>query len=226
MLAIAAILCITVAAGAAGAINMWYDRDIDAIMRRTAKRPIPAGPDRAGRGAGFGVALAVGSVIVMGLATNMVAAAILALSIALLRVRLHDVAEAPHAAEHRHRRRGRRVSAGDRLGGGDRRSSTLMPVLMFRSCSSGRRRISGRCRCSRAAITQRAGVPMLPVVAGARETRRQIMLYTLLLVPLTLLAVGVAADGAVYGLCRRGARGRLPRAVRGAVWRDRQDAAA
>ena len=81
ILALAAVLCIAVAAGAAGAINMWYDRDIDAIMRRTAKRPIPSGRIAAGEALGFGVTLAVASVLVMGLATNAVAAALLALSI-------------------------------------------------------------------------------------------------------------------------------------------------
>src|ERR1700684_2317072 len=81
VLAFTAILCITVAAGACGAINMWYDRDIDAIMRRTRTRPIPAGRIEPGAALAFGVTLAVGSVIVMGLAVNPVAAGVLALSI-------------------------------------------------------------------------------------------------------------------------------------------------
>src|SRR5271167_4297649 len=81
VLAIVAIVCIAVGAGASGAINMWYDRDIDAIMRRTASRPIPAGRIAPDDALAFGVTLAVGSVIVLGLATNLVAAAILALSI-------------------------------------------------------------------------------------------------------------------------------------------------
>ena len=81
VLALAAVLCIAVGAGAAGTINMWYDRDIDAVMRRTASRPIPAGRIRAGEALGFGVTLGIASVIVMGLATNAVAAGLLALSI-------------------------------------------------------------------------------------------------------------------------------------------------
>src|ERR1700712_3561806 len=81
VLAFTAILCITVAAGACGAINMWYDRDIDAVMRRTRSRPIPAGRIQPGPALGFGVTLAVGSVLMMGLALNMAAALILALSI-------------------------------------------------------------------------------------------------------------------------------------------------
>src|SRR6195952_5915148 len=81
VLAFTAIVCITVAAGACGAINMWYDRDIDAIMRRTRSRPIPAGRIQPGPALGFGVTLAVGSVLMMGLALNIAAALILALSI-------------------------------------------------------------------------------------------------------------------------------------------------
>ena len=63
-------LCIAVGAGAAGAINMWYDRDIDAVMRRTATRPLPAGRMAPGEALGFGAVLAVGSVVVMALAVN------------------------------------------------------------------------------------------------------------------------------------------------------------
>ena len=77
-----AVLCIAVGAGASGSINMWYDRDIDAVMRRTAMRPLPAGRMMPGEALGFGVVLAVGAVMVMGLAVNWVAAQLLALTIA------------------------------------------------------------------------------------------------------------------------------------------------
>src|ERR1700726_846663 len=82
VLAAIAVLCIAVGAGASGAINMWYDRDIDAVMRRTAQRPLPAGRMEPGEALGFGVVLGIGSVVVMGLAVNWVAAALLALTIA------------------------------------------------------------------------------------------------------------------------------------------------
>src|SRR6201999_3096546 len=82
VLAFTAVLCIAVAAGACGAINMWYDRDIDAVMRRTRNRPIPAGRIEPGAALGFGITLAAGSVLVMGLAVNLAAASVLALSIA------------------------------------------------------------------------------------------------------------------------------------------------
>ena len=81
VLAVIAILCIAVAAGASGAINMWYDRDIDAVMRRTARRPIPAGRIAPEAALGFGILLGVGSVLLMAFATNYLAAAALAFSI-------------------------------------------------------------------------------------------------------------------------------------------------
>src|SRR5579859_3259413 len=81
VLAMVAVLCLAVGAGASGAINMWYDRDIDAVMRRTAARPLPSGRMMPGEALGFGVALAVGAVLVMGLAVNSVAAQLLALTI-------------------------------------------------------------------------------------------------------------------------------------------------
>ena len=109
------------ASGASGAINMWYDRDIDAIMRRTRDRPIPPGRVDAGRGARLRRRARHRLGHVMGLAVNWLAAGLLAAAIAVLCLRLHDLAEAPHAAEHRHRRRRRRLPADDRLGRGDGR---------------------------------------------------------------------------------------------------------
>src|SRR5438105_6717823 len=82
VLAAVAVLCIAVGAGASGAINMWYDRDIDAVMRRTAARPLPAGRMMPGEALGFGLVLSVGAVLMMGLAVNAVAADLLALAIA------------------------------------------------------------------------------------------------------------------------------------------------
>jgi len=76
-----AILCIAVGAGASGALNMWYDRDIDAIMTRTAKRPIPAGRITPGEALGFGVVLSCFSVVILGLVVNIFSAALLAFTI-------------------------------------------------------------------------------------------------------------------------------------------------
>ena len=81
VLGFGALLCIAVGAGAAGALNMWYDADIDAVMTRTARRPIPAGRVSRGEALGFGVTLAVGSVVVLGLVANWLAAGLLAFTI-------------------------------------------------------------------------------------------------------------------------------------------------
>ena len=81
MIAATALLCIAVGAGAAGALNMWYDADIDALMARTAARPIPAGRIAPGEALAFGLTLAAGSVVVLGLLVNVAAAALLALTI-------------------------------------------------------------------------------------------------------------------------------------------------
>src|SRR6185503_11882540 len=81
-LAFIAVLCIAVGAGASGAINMWYDRDIDAVMARTRNRPIPAGRVAPENALTFGIVLAAGAVALMGVAVNWVAAALLALTIA------------------------------------------------------------------------------------------------------------------------------------------------
>ncbi len=80
LLAVVAVLCIAISAGAAGAINMWYERDIDALMERTRHRPIPAGRIAPNKALAFGVTLNVLPVLVMGLAVNWVAAALLALA--------------------------------------------------------------------------------------------------------------------------------------------------
>ena len=109
---------------------MWYERDIDALMHRTRRRPIPAGRIAPQAALAFGVSLSVGSVLVLWLATNLAAATVLALSIAFYVFVYHDVAEAAHAAEHRDRRGGRRVSGADWLG--SRTGSVdVLPLLLF-----------------------------------------------------------------------------------------------
>src|SRR5499427_923178 len=81
VLGVGALICIAVGAGAAGALNMWYDADIDALMARTARRPIPAGRVTRGEALGFGITLAFGSVVVLGLVANWIAAGVLAFTI-------------------------------------------------------------------------------------------------------------------------------------------------
>ena len=188
VLAFTAVLCIAVAAGACGAINMWYDRDIDAVMRRTRNRPIPAGRIEPGAALGFGVTLAVGSVIMMGLAVNLAAASVLALSIAFY-VFVYTM--------WLKRRTPQNIVIGGAAGAfppvigwaAVTGSVDLLPLILFAIVFFWTPPHFWSLALFANADYQRAGVPMLPVVAGAKETRRQIVIYTLLLVPLSLAAV-------------------------------------
>ncbi len=199
VLAFTAILCITVAAGACGAINMWYDRDIDAIMRRTRNRPIPAGRIAPGSALGFGVTLAVGSVLVMGLAVNIPAAAILALSICFY-VFVYTV--------WLKRRTPQNIVIGGAAGAfppvigwaAVTGSVDLVPLILFGIIFIWTPPHFWSLALWANDDYRRAGVPMLPVIAGARETRRQILLYTLVLVPLSLLPFLIGFSGLPYGI--------------------------
>jgi protoheme IX farnesyltransferase len=199
VLAFTAVLAIAVAAGAAGAINMWYDRDIDAVMHRTRNRPIPAGRIAPGAALGYGITLAVGSVIVMGLATNAVAAVALAGSI-LFYVFVYTMwlkRSTPH-----------NIVIGGAAGAfppvigwaAVTGSITLVPLILFAIIFVWTPPHFWSLALWANADYRRAGVPMLPVVAGAKATRRQIVAYTLALVPITLLPWIVGFSGPVYGL--------------------------
>ncbi len=197
LLAVVAILCIAVAAGASGAINMWYDRDIDALMHRTRERPIPAGRMQPGDALGFGIVLAVAAVAVMGLAVNYVAAALLALSV-LFYVFVYTM--------WLKRRTPQNIVIGGAAGAfppvigwaavsGD---VTLVPLALFAIIFMWTPPHFWALALYRADDYSRAGIPMLPVVAGVRETKRQIVLYTLLLLPLSLTPAFLGAAGWVY----------------------------
>ena len=203
VLALAAVLCIAVAAGAAGAINMWYDRDIDAIMRRTARRPIPSGRIAAGEALGFGVTLAIASILVMGLATNAVAAALLALSI-LFYVFVYTI--------WLKRRTPQNIVIGGAAGafppviGWAAVTGTvdIMPLLMFAIIFFWTPPHFWALSLYASDDYERAGVPMLPVVAGARTTRRQVMAYTVALVVASLLPWVFGYAGPIYGVSAAG----------------------
>jgi len=223
VLGFTAVLCIAVAAGACGAINMWYDRDIDAIMRRTRHRPIPAGRIEPGAALAFGVTLAAGSVIVMFLAVNTAAAALLALSIGFY-VFVYTMGLK--------RRTPQNIVIGGAAGAfppvigwaSVTGSIAFVPLVLFAIVFFWTPPHFWSLALWANEDYARAGVPMLPVVAGAKETRRQIMLYTLLLVPLSLVPWAMGFSGAIYGVAA---------VVLGArflwwAWRvatDRQDAA-
>ncbi|WP_144186739.1 heme o synthase [Elioraea rosea] len=198
VLGFAAILAITVGAGASGAINMWYDRDIDALMRRTASRPIPAGRVLPEAALGYGATLAVFSVVLMGLAANWVAALVLALSIAFY-VFVYTM--------WLKRRTPQNIVIGGAAGafppviGWAAATGTIdaAPLVMFAIIFFWTPPHFWALSLFAHADYARAGVPMLPVVAGARETRRQIMLYTAILVPLSLAPVAMGFAGWLYG---------------------------
>jgi len=199
ILAFVAILCIAVGAGASGAINMWYDADIDAIMERTKDRPIPAGRMPASQALTFGVILAVGSVAIMGLATNLVAAGLLALTIAFY-VFVYTMFLK------------RRTSQNIVVGG----AAGAFPPMIGWAAVSGDVTVGGillfaliffwtpphfwALSLVKAKEYARAGVPMLPVVAGEPATRRQIVLYSVILAPLGVLPAVLEFASPAYGV--------------------------
>ncbi|MBV9523964.1 MAG: protoheme IX farnesyltransferase [Alphaproteobacteria bacterium] len=196
-LAAVAVLCIAVGAGAAGAINMWYDRDIDAVMRRTRNRPLPAGRMAPGEALGFGCVLAGASVIIMGLALNWVAAALLAGTIAFyilvytawLKRRTPQNIVIGGAAGAFPPLVGWAAVTGD-VGLG----ALLLFALIFFWTPPHFWALS----LYRADDYAKAGVPMMPVVAGARETKKQMLLYTLVLWPVALAPAWLGLAGLVY----------------------------
>jgi protoheme IX farnesyltransferase len=197
VLAFTAVLCIAVGAGACGAINMWYDRDIDALMRRTRNRPIPAGRILPGEALGFGATLAVASVVMMGLAINLAAASVLALSIGFY-VFVYTM--------WLKRRTPQNIVIGGAAGAfpavvgwaAVTGSVDLVPLILFAIVFFWTPPHFWSLALWANDDYRRANVPMLPVVAGAKETRRQIVLYSLLLVPLSLAPWAVGFSGPLY----------------------------
>jgi protoheme IX farnesyltransferase len=199
MAAFTALLCIAVGAGAAGALNMWYDADIDARMTRTAARPIPAGRVAPGEALAFGLMLAVGSVVVLGLLINIIAAALLAVTIAFYVVVYTMWLK---------RRTPQNIVIGGAAGAlppvigwvAATGSIAVEPVLLFAIIFFWTPPHFWALSLYRTEDYVRAGIPMLPVVAGARETRRQILLYTLLLAPLGVAPWLLGYAGLSYGV--------------------------
>jgi len=206
VIAFASLLCIAVGAGAAGALNMWYDADIDAVMRRTAARPIPAGRVMPSEALAFGVTLAVGSIAVLGLVANWMAAAFLAFTI-FFYVVVYTMWLKRSTPQN--------IVIGGAAGalppmigwaavtGGIGLESLLLFLIIFFWTPPHFWALS-LCRRDDYA---RAGVPMLPVVAGEQETRRQILLYSLLLAPIGVTPWLFGYAGAMYALvaCAAGA---------------------
>jgi heme o synthase len=199
VIGLTALICIAVGAGAAGALNMWYDADIDARMARTAARPIPAGRVAPGEALAFGLTLAGFSVVVLGLLVNVIAAVLLAVTIAFY-VLVYTMWLKRTTPQN--------IVIGGAAGalppvigwaaatGG----VTIEPVLLFLIIFFWTPPHFWALSLYRTADYARAGVPMLPVVAGDRETRRQILLYTLLLAPLGTAPWLLGYAGPWYGV--------------------------
>jgi heme o synthase len=199
VLAFTAILCIAMAAGAAAALNMWYEADIDALMKRTAKRPIPAGRMDRESALQFGVGLGAFSVMLMGVATNWVAAGVLALSI-LFYVLVYTI--------WLKRRTPQNIVIGGAAGAfppvigwaaatGD---ITLLPLLLFTLIFLWTPPHFWALALFVRPDYAAAGVPMLPVVSGDRVTRQQIALYTLPMAAAAIAPWPLGLTGALYGI--------------------------
>jgi protoheme IX farnesyltransferase len=198
LLATVAVLCIAIGAGAAGAVNMWYDRDIDAVMQRTRRRPIPAGKVAPEEALAFGVTLTLFSVMLMGLAVNWTAAALLALANGFY-VFVYTVwlkRRTPHNIVI-----GGAAGAFPPMIGWAAVTGTvgLEPIALFLIIFMWTPPHFWSLSLCREGDYAKAGIPMLPVVAGTAETKRQILIYTVLLAPLSLAPALLGGAGMLYG---------------------------
>ncbi|MBD3728433.1 MAG: protoheme IX farnesyltransferase [Sphingomonadales bacterium] len=194
-----AVLCIALGAGGAAALNQWWEADIDAGMKRTAARPIPAGRMRRTDARDFGIALSGASVITMGLAVHWLAAAILAVSIVYYAV-VYTIWLKPRTPQN--------IVIGGGAGAFPPMIGwvavtghiTLMPVLLFAIIFMW----TPPHFWSLALFVQtdyaKVGIPMMPVVRGERSTRTQILVYSILLVPLAAAPWWAGTAGLLYGI--------------------------
>ena len=196
-LAAVAILCIAVGAGASASLNMWYDADIDAKMRRTRGRPVPAGRVQGADALTLGVVLSMFSVMLMGMALNWLAAGLLAFTIFFYAV-VYTMWLKRWTAQN--------IVIGGLAG-------ALPPVIGW-AAATGTMPLNAWLLCAiifmwtpphfwalslyTSEDYEKAGVPMMPVVAGAASTRRQILIYSLLFTPLCLVPAFTALGGAIY----------------------------
>jgi heme o synthase len=203
ILGFTAVLCIALGAGGAAALNMWWEADVDALMKRTAARPLPAGRMDRIVARDFGIGLSVASVLTMGVAIGWLAAAVLALSIIYYAV-IYTIWLKPRTPQN--------IVIGGGAGAfppmigwiavtGD---ITVMPVLLFAIIFFWTPPHFWALALFVETDYAKAGIPMMPVVKGHTATRRQILLYAVLLLPLSLLPCLIPAaqggTGAVYGI--------------------------
>ena len=199
VIAFTAILCISMGAGGAAALNQWWEADIDAGMRRTQQRPLPAGRMERHSARDFGVGLSAASVLIMGLAVNWLAAVILALSIVYYAV-IYTIWLKPRTPQN--------IVIGGGAGAfppligwvavtGD---ITLMPVVLFAIIFFWTPPHFWALALFVKSDYTKVGIPMLPVVAGERATRHQILVYSVLLLPLSMVPWWIGGTGAIYGI--------------------------
>jgi protoheme IX farnesyltransferase len=197
VLGLAALLAIAVGAGASGCLNMWYDADIDALMTRTAKRPIPAGRILPSEALAFGLTLSVGSVLVLGLVANLLAAGMLAFTIFfyaviysmwLKRWTPQNIVIGGAAGAFP-------PMIGEAVVTGDfgMHSLVLFAIIFLWTPPH-----FWALALVKSEDYARAGIPMLPNVAGAAATRRQIMAYSLVMAPVAVLPALMGFGGLIY----------------------------
>jgi protoheme IX farnesyltransferase len=199
LLFVVSLFAIAAGAGASGAINQWYDRDIDAVMERTCGRPVPSGAVEPAEALSFGLVISTLSVLLLGLASNWLAAGLLAFTIFFYGVVYTIWLK-------------RSTPQNIVIGGA---AGALPPVIGWAAVTGG---LSIEPLILFAVIFMwtpphfwalalfrnddytRASVPMMPVVAGEAETRRQILIYAILLAPLALAPALVGMTSMVYGI--------------------------
>ncbi len=194
-----AVLCIALGAGGAAALNQWWEADIDAGMKRTAARPLPAGRMNRTDARDFGIAICAASVFVMAVGVNYLAAAILLISIIYYAV-VYTIWLKP------------RTPQNIVIGGGAGAfppvigwvavtgEITLMPVLLFAIIFMWTPPHFWALALFVQSDYAKVGIPMMPVVKGERSTRRQILIYSVLLLPIAAAPWLIGGTGAIYGI--------------------------
>ena len=197
LVGLASILFIALGAGASGALNMWWDADIDAVMRRTAKRPVPAGIVARGEALGLGLALSGIAVVMLWLASNLLAAGLLAFTIFFYAVVYSMWLK---------RLTPQNIVIGGAAGafppmigwavatGGVSIESALMFALIFMWTPPHFWALALFMKDD----YSKAGVPMLTVTHGRKSTRAHVLVYTILLAPVALAAAFTSIGGPVY----------------------------
>ncbi|HEV7416589.1 heme o synthase [Tianweitania sediminis] len=199
ILASISVLAIAVGAGASGALNMWYDADIDRVMSRTARRPVPAGRVQPGEALGFGLFLSLLAVLTLGLAANWLAAAVLAFTIFFYAV-VYTMWLKRWTPQN--------IVIGGAAGAfppvvgwaAATGSLSLESLILFAIIFLWTPPHFWALALFKAGDYGRAGIPMMPNVAGEASTRRQIFAYTLLVAPIGVLPWLLGYVSAGYGL--------------------------